>query len=218
MKLVNKIVALAALAAAVPATATVVTSLPGGTLQAMPTINYFGPGPQSFGSGITWSSTNAIYQGGSVFGYTGGYGFGSNGYVSGVSMAGLNDANQFYSVVDTMTFDFATPVSGVGGITNWYGDDVNVTIAIYDASNTLLESYVVANSGGNIATPNSFIGFSRTSADISKYTLSAGYIAVWDLTTTSGSAVPEPASWALMIAGFGLVGAAARRRRTVAAA
>jgi hypothetical protein len=31
-------------------------------------------------------------------------------------------------------------------------------------------------------------------------------------------AVPEPASWAMLIAGFGLVGAAARRRRTVVAA
>lgn len=30
--------------------------------------------------------------------------------------------------------------------------------------------------------------------------------------------IPEPATWAMMIAGFGLVGAAARRRRTVAAA
>jgi hypothetical protein len=29
--------------------------------------------------------------------------------------------------------------------------------------------------------------------------------------------VPEPASWAMLIAGFGLVGAASRRRRTVAA-
>lgn len=31
----------------------------------------------------------------------------------------------------------------------------------------------------------------------------------------SGGAVPEPATWALMIAGFGLVGTAARRRRSV---
>ena len=30
-------------------------------------------------------------------------------------------------------------------------------------------------------------------------------------------AVPEPASWAMLIAGFGLVGAAARRRRAIAA-
>jgi hypothetical protein len=30
-------------------------------------------------------------------------------------------------------------------------------------------------------------------------------------------AVPEPASWAMLIAGFGLVGAAARRRRALAA-
>jgi hypothetical protein len=32
------------------------------------------------------------------------------------------------------------------------------------------------------------------------------------------SAVPEPASWALLLSGFGLVGTALRRRRTVIAA
>jgi hypothetical protein len=37
-------------------------------------------------------------------------------------------------------------------------------------------------------------------------------------TSVGPAAVPEPASWAMMIAGFGLVGAAARRRRTVAVA
>ncbi|WP_426167566.1 PEPxxWA-CTERM sorting domain-containing protein [Sandarakinorhabdus sp. DWP1-3-1] len=34
----------------------------------------------------------------------------------------------------------------------------------------------------------------------------------------AGAAVPEPASWAMLIAGFGLVGAAMRRRRTTVAA
>jgi hypothetical protein len=35
---------------------------------------------------------------------------------------------------------------------------------------------------------------------------------------SAGSAAPEPAAWGLMIAGFGLAGAALRKRRTIAAA
>ncbi|MGL4540913.1 MAG: PEPxxWA-CTERM sorting domain-containing protein [Polymorphobacter sp.] len=38
----------------------------------------------------------------------------------------------------------------------------------------------------------------------------------WD-DVTFGAAVPEPASWALMIAGFGMVGAAMRRRKLATA-
>lgn len=38
-----------------------------------------------------------------------------------------------------------------------------------------------------------------------------------DSITVTGGGVPEPASWALMIAGFGLVGAAVRRRRAALA-
>ena len=45
----------------------------------------------------------------------------------------------------------------------------------------------------------------------------SGYGTVFKLSDTgfvvSVGGVPEPASWAMMIAGFGLVGAAARRRR-----
>jgi PEP-CTERM motif len=39
-----------------------------------------------------------------------------------------------------------------------------------------------------------------------------------EFTSSDVSAVPEPASWAMLIAGFGLVGAASRRRRQVLAA
>ena len=38
------------------------------------------------------------------------------------------------------------------------------------------------------------------------------------ITTQATGAVPEPASWAMLIAGFGLTGAAMRRRRTAVAA
>jgi hypothetical protein len=40
----------------------------------------------------------------------------------------------------------------------------------------------------------------------------------WGLSNVSVSAVPEPQSWALMIAGFGLVGASMRRRSVARAA
>ena len=39
----------------------------------------------------------------------------------------------------------------------------------------------------------------------------------YGLVATFNGAVPEPANWAMLIAGFGLVGAAARRRRVIAA-
>ncbi len=86
----------------------VVTSLPGGTVVPMPGINYFGPGPQVFGppvlDGIQWTSTN--FDPGSVFGYTGSYGFESNGTWDGVlgPMAGLNSPLGDPPVIDTMTF------------------------------------------------------------------------------------------------------------------
>lgn len=52
------------------------------------------------------------------------------------------------------------------------------------------------------------------------YNVGQSYDIAWDnLATTSGGAVPEPANWALMIVGFGAVGAAMRRKtaRAVAA-
>ena len=42
-------------------------------------------------------------------------------------------------------------------------------------------------------------------------------VETWVVRDPAGGAVPEPASWAMLIAGFGLVGAASRRRRTAVA-
>jgi len=65
--------------------------------------------------------------------------------------------------------------------------------------------------------------FAYTNAAGSPFTgggnANTGLIEIVDNVTyaAGGGAVPEPAAWALMISGFGLAGAALRRRRSVAA-
>ena len=205
--------AVAVALAALPASAALITA-PTGTDTAFPTLEYFGGGPIAFGTGITWGSTSAY----SLFGYTQGYGLGSNGY-SNADLVGLNDSLADFHVVDTMTFDFATPVGSVGGILNWYQDGRDtVTIAAYDASNTLLDSFVLSNGGGNVVAPNSFYGFQENSANISHFTLSNGYVAIIGNINTGPAAVPEPTAWALSILGFLGAGAMLRRKRLAVAA
>lgn len=194
-------------AAGTSASAAIVTSLPGGVALTLPA-SQFSSGPVVF-SGVTYTSTNN-----SVLGYTGGYGFSSNGFWNGTPpMIGLDTGS------GTFTLVFATPLSGFLGQLNWTVgfSGGNGTVQAYDAGGTLLETLTVEN-GANAATPNGYYGFSRTAGDIAKITFSNEYIGVRDITTIAGAAVPEPASWAMLIAGFGLTGAAMRRRRSVAVA
>jgi len=64
-----------------------------------------------------------------------------------------------------------------------------------------------------------YVGFTDFGRSISKVTFNAksDIMAIDDVTFTLSSA-PEPATWALMIAGFGLAGCALRARRQVLAA
>ena len=71
-----------------------------------------------------------------------------------------------------------------------------------NAINIALTDYLLA---GSIVTGNIIIGHSE--AGIS------GYVA--PITPPVVAAVPEPATWGMMILGFGLIGAAMRRRRPV---
>lgn len=201
----------------VQARAGVVTSLPSGTVVPMPAIDYIGPGPQVFGGGITWSSTNAINQGGSAFGYTGGYGFGGNGYWDGSlgPMAGLNDSFAAYGVTDTMTFAFPAPVAGVGGFLNYvpYGS-TPTTIAVYDSAHTLIESFNLTFLTGGGYNTGAFYGFLEASPIISYFTLTDNYVGITNLTVQgSVSAVPEPNSLLLLGSGALVLIGALRRKR-----
>lgn len=84
----------------------------------------------------------------------------------------------------------------------------------YDDSmgNLLLDVKVSGISGGS----NFFDATNGTATQFSRAHDFGGGFDNFGL-VASFNAVPEPASWAMLIAGFGLVGAAARRRRMVAA-
>lgn len=122
----------------------------------------------------------------------------------------------------TKTITFDSPVNDVYlAFTSW--NTVNVS---FDAPFTVVSNGVGFWGGGSFGnlTSNSFTGVGETHGVI-KFSGRFTSLSFTDtdenwhgFTVGIGSAVvPEPQSWALLIAGFGLVGAAMRRRRPLAA-
>ncbi|QMW23527.1 PEPxxWA-CTERM sorting domain-containing protein [Sandaracinobacteroides saxicola] len=69
---------------------------------------------------------------------------------------------------------------------------------------------------GNSVTAGEAHGILRLTGTFTSVTLRTDTTEFWS-GLTIGTAVPEPATWAMMILGFGLVGASLRRRTTVTA-
>lgn len=88
------------------------------------------------------------------------------------------------------------------------------TFNAYDASGTLIETFTTnAGNGWDIRTLSSS-GIARLDLLNNVFNGSSLMFGIDQLnfTLNQAAAVPEPSSWALMIAGFGLVGGALRRR------
>lgn len=194
-----------------------VTSIPGGTLIPMPAVDCsaplfscFGPGPWTFGPGVTWTSTNAFNNAGAVFGYTGVFPFGGNGNWTGSlgPMADVNSSTDLNGAPDSMTFAFSKPVSAVGGFLNYVpGGSTPTTIAVYDSHGNLIEftNLTFLTGGGNDT--GMFLGFKESSAIISSFTLTDNFVGITNLTAV----IPEPGS--LMLLGTGMLGLIGYGRR-----
>ena len=170
------------------------------------------------GFSTTGSTPSPIVRTAGAYGYT--------GSVSTTSFFGAGTAaNPWLSTntaTDTMTFNAFTggTIAGFGG--NFFGSDItgafaagNITLTATDASGTTTYTLVAP-------TTASFIGFVSTtgilSATVASVQPTSGFLwpTVDNLTLAAPRAVtpgvPEPATWAMMIVGFGLVGGAMRRR------
>ena len=194
-------------------------SLAGANPITLPAANYTGAGPQTLGP-ITFTSDVATSQ----FGWTGGADFGPNGaWAAGDPILALNDAG-----FSNMTLTFANPVSGFLADLNWklVGGGFSVLMIAYDvngdllthdefpANNSLHFYWQLANNGSSNVFSPGYFGFTFDSPVIKSVAFSSGFIGARNLSWTGPAVggVPEPASWAMLIAGFGLVGAMQRRR------
>lgn len=213
-----------ALAAATPSMAFASAIVAAGTLTGanpinLPSSNYTGSGPVVIGGGVTWGSNQAD----ALFGWTGGYSTSNATIAAGdPPIIGVNNA---YDVgtggYATMWLSFAAPTSGFLAELFWTDNEFTNTnsasIYIYDSAMNLLEWTALNNNGNGIGLPSGYYGFSRPTADISYVYFSNSHIGARNLsyvgpTINDVSAVPEPATWAMMLIGLGGIGFTTTRR------
>jgi hypothetical protein len=192
--------ALAALTAAGAAQAAVTVSFTGADLP-LPSgqqLVWNFDGLQAAGYGVTLSGGAGIYDG-------------SLGLISGIAAPPPGTTSHYAAVLGGGKLTLTTPLISQLSIYMGSPDDYNQIRFNFAGVQLAAGAFGGAQSVGRRMTYD-FGGQKVTSVEF----MSSGNSFEFDNIATT-SAVPEPATWAMMITGFGLAGAAMRRRRATLA-
>ena len=117
--------------------------------------------------------------------------------------------------VGELRFTFGQLSSGAGAFVNHYALSalpLGLVISVYGDNNQIIETHAVTVATDiNGYDEGVFLGITRANADIRSISFKGLGVVVDNVTVTT--AVPEPQTYALLLAGLALVGAAAKRRR-----
>lgn len=130
---------------------------------------------------------------------------------SGLAVVGTNIANA------VLYGGFTGPASfGPGGFFTTASSPTGPTVGINVGANVIFvsPSYVSGSQFGVSTATFNNATFASLGLTAGTYVYSFGRVNTADtLTVQIGSGVPEPATWAMLIAGFGMIGGAMRRRK-----
>jgi len=154
------------------------------------------------GVSTTWTSTDNLETTGSGHAFIDGQG---NGVFGDLAFYLTSDPNGFTA----LNFNLQKPSRA---------SDFTATIKVYDLANNLLATFTpTVGNGQNKYYLHGDAGevFSRVTFDAGNADFSS--VRQFDILLAEAGGVPEPATWAMMIAGLGIAGAALRRKASLAA-
>lgn len=116
--------------------------------------------------------------------------------------------------IGELRFTFADLTAGAGAFVNHFADGVlpfGIVVSAYGDNNQIIESHTLSlDTDAFSFNEGQFVGITRDIADIRSISFKGNIVVLDDLAVATP--VPEPETYALLLAGLGLIGMAARRR------